>query len=346
MGPIAFAVPGSLDTPTGGYRYDRRVIAELRRLGHDVEAIVLGGAFPDPTREDLLRTEARIAALPERMPVIIDALAFSVMPEATERLARTRPLIALVHHPLAVETGLSPDRIMTLRQSEHAALRHARAIIVTSPATADLLVADYAVERSRISIALPGVDAAQSPAHAIGGRVRFLSVGSLIPRKGYLDLVAAFERILDLDWEARIVGDPSLDPAHAALVAGKLAASGLRERVILLGALDEADLSARYAEADCFVLASHYEGYGIAYTEAIMHGLPVIGTNGAAQAIGDGGAKIEPGDIEDLAALLRRVIVDLGYRTDLRQKALRRAAELPRWSDAAIVISDVIEALG
>jgi glycosyltransferase involved in cell wall biosynthesis len=345
MNAIAFAVPGSLDTPTGGYRYDRRVIAELRALGHGVEVVTFAGRFPDPTPDEISDAEARIAALPAGMPVIIDALAFGVMPQAVERLARERAIIALVHHPLALETGLSPDRVDALRQSELAALKHARSVVVTSPATADLLVDGYEVNRSRIAVALPGVDPPQLPRARKNDRFRFLSVGSLIPRKGYFDLIAAYGRLTDLDWHADIVGDPSLDPAHAAEVSRRYMALGLGDRVTMLGALAEDILATRYAEADCFVLASHYEGYGIAYTEAIMHGLPVIGTTGASEAIGDGGAKIAPGDIDGLTDVLRRVVSDAGFRAELADKARKRAAKLPRWSDAAEIISGLIAAL-
>ena len=43
---VVFAVPGSLDTPTGGYAYDRRIMAELRQLGWDVECLDIGEGFP------------------------------------------------------------------------------------------------------------------------------------------------------------------------------------------------------------------------------------------------------------------------------------------------------------
>ena len=43
---VAFAVPGDLDTPTGGYAYDRRIIAELERLGWQIEVLDLGEGFP------------------------------------------------------------------------------------------------------------------------------------------------------------------------------------------------------------------------------------------------------------------------------------------------------------
>jgi len=345
MRPIAFAFAGSLETPTGGYRYDRRVIDELERFGHCVLPVRLGDGFPNPDAATVAAAEAKLDRLALHMPIIIDGLAYGVMGKAIGRLARYRPLLPLVHHPLALETGLTPARVVALTWAERLALRHGKAVIVTSPATADLLVERYDVPRERITVALPGVDRPLPRPRLPGERFRFLTVGSLIPRKGHMDLIAAFGRLRDLDWEAQIIGDNGLDPMHAAQVAADIAARGLADRIALFGALSEEALAERYGDADCFVLASHYEGFGMAYTEAMVAGLPVIGTTGASQAIGDGGILIEPGDVDRLADLLRGIMTDPGLRADLLERARLRASQFNSWRDTARVISRLIQSL-
>ena len=102
-----FAVPGDLATPTGGYAYDRRIIAELAALGWRIEVLDLGDGFPRPTAAARAAACARLAALAPGRPIVIDGLAFGVLPELPRRCGDSHPLVALVHHPLALESGLS-----------------------------------------------------------------------------------------------------------------------------------------------------------------------------------------------------------------------------------------------
>ena len=79
-----------------------------------------------------------------------------------------------------------------------------------------------------------------------------------------------------------IAGDRTRDLNAAARLDADIAAHALENRVAVLGAVSPQHLAALYAKADVFALASHFEGYGMAYAEAIAHGLPVIGTTGGA----------------------------------------------------------------
>ena len=155
---VAFVVPGDLATPTGGYAYDRRIIAELRSAGWNVQVLDIGEGFPRPTAAARAAAQRRIAELSGERAIVIDGLAFGALAEEAQALAPGRRLVALVHHPLALETGLSAGQSAALRDSERAALTCARHVIATSPSTARLLVADYAVSPDRLSIVRPGTD--------------------------------------------------------------------------------------------------------------------------------------------------------------------------------------------
>jgi len=82
---VVFAVPGSLDTPTGGYAYDRRMIAELRDLGWNVEFLNIGEGFP--WTDEATRSAARTLLLkvPTGQPIVLDGLALGVLPDVATR---------------------------------------------------------------------------------------------------------------------------------------------------------------------------------------------------------------------------------------------------------------------
>jgi glycosyltransferase involved in cell wall biosynthesis len=343
---LGFAVPGSLDQPTGGYAFDRRLIAALRALGCEVEVIDLGDGFPYPCEDTRTHALKRLDATPAGRPLVIDGLALGVLPEAAAALAPTRPLIALVHHPLALESGITAETAAVLAASERAALASVRHVVTTSPSTRRVLIADYAVVPEQVTVALPGIDAvAVSPRPRRGG-VTLLAVGAVVTRKGYDVLIDALATLADLDWRLVIAGDRTRDPATADAVAAQIAALGLRSRVSMRGAVGDDELTRLHAEADVFVLASRHEGYGMAFAEAINHGLPVIGTRAGAipETVPAGtGILVDPDDALALAAALRTIIADTHARESYAAAARAAAANLPRWDGTARIFLGVIE---
>jgi glycosyltransferase involved in cell wall biosynthesis len=342
----AFAVPGDLATPTGGYAYDRRMIAELAALDWRIEAVTLGDGFPFPTADTRAAACDRLATLPRRHPIVIDGLALGVLPEAGEALRASHRLIALVHHPLALETGLGAADRARLRASERAALGSARHVIATSKTTARLLAADYGVASDRMSIVEPGTDRMAPRPRTTPAEVALLAVGAVIPRKGYDILVAALAQLKGLPWRLTIAGDRGRSPDTARKLEADIAHCALADRITLLGAVSSEELATLYTGCDLFVLPSRFEGYGMAYTEAISHGVPVVGTTAGAIAETvppNAAVLLPPDDVAALAAALRRLIASPAERE--RLAAAARAATFPSWRQQAALFASVLESL-
>lgn len=341
------AVPGDLATPTGGYAYARRLIEAAPRAGLALYHWPLPELAPIPSAEALSETERRLSVVPPGWPVIVDGLALGVMPVALIRSV-TAPVIALCHHPLGLESGLPPELAARLIESERAALAAAAFVITTSRTTAGTLTEVLSVPPERIAVAPPGTDpVAPAPRPVADGPCRLLSVGSLTPRKGHDVLIEALAGLSDLDWRLTLVGPEDRDPAHAARVFAAVEAHGLGTRVIRRGAATSDALATAYAEADLFVLAARYEGYGMAFTEAMAHGLPVIGCAAGAVAEATRGAAVlvAPDDPAALRAALRRPIESVEARRELAARSRAAAAAFPRWDDTARAVNAALRAV-
>jgi glycosyltransferase involved in cell wall biosynthesis len=344
---ITWAIPGDIQTVTGGYAYDRRIIAELKRLGWGVELVGLGEGFPRPSAREKAEAEARLLATPPRHPIVVDGLAFGVLPEAAANLHRTHPVVALVHHPLALETGLTASDSDAFFASERAALASTRHVIATSPWTADVLIERFGVAAARLAVILPGTDRA---AFATGNNrpLRLLSVGAIGVRKSFDLLIEALAPLAGRPWHLVIAGDRERDPATTARLDALIVRHGLADRIDVPGAVSSERLEALYAGADLFVLASRFEGYGMAFAEALAHGLPVIGTTGGATPYtvpASAGRLVAPGDVAALTDALRELIDDDALRHALAAGARAAAVRLPSWADSGAAFSDLLARL-
>jgi len=345
MSDLYFAIPGDLAALTGGYGYDRRLLAELAALGMPLVHLPLSGTFPWPDAAALADTDARLAALPVDAVVLVDGLAFGAMDTLALKHGSRLRLIGLCHHPLALESGLDSSAAQSLQQSEQRALAQAAAVVVNSTATAATLLRDFAVPQQKISIARPGTDP-QTFAACTGEPPVLLAVATLTRRKGHDVLIEALAQLADHPWVARFVGGADFDPVWAAGLQQQVAAAGLQQRISFVGSV--ADLRAEYVRADLFVLPSLYEGYGMAFAEALAFGLPIVGTRTGAlpevvpQAAG---LLVPPGDASALAAALDGLLArDSGaaLRAGLQLGARAAARQLPSWAATAQVVADVI----
>jgi glycosyltransferase involved in cell wall biosynthesis len=354
MQRLIFVYPGDLNAPTGGYAYDRRIIQGLEDLGWQIQLIGLGEGYPFPDRAQIEYASGALQNLPIGVPVVIDGLALGALPDLAAEIAKRQPLLALVHHPLAFEFGLSDSEIQLLKQSEIQALQQVVRVIAVSPTTARDLHQHYGVPIRIIEVVLPGTDRIHSPESRIQknedrlGPVHLLSVGSIIPRKGFHDLIAALMPLVDLPWTLSIAGDTSRNAETYQRLMTDIKRFHLEDRIEVLGAVANAELENLYARADLFVLPSLFEGYGMVYAEAMAYGLPIIATT--AGAIPDtvpqeAGLLVHPGDIPALTRALKALIQDPSHRARLSSGALRAAGQQPTWENAVQQFASVLTSL-
>ena len=333
---LAFLVPGDPATRTGGYGYDRRIAAGLDARDWRVDLVRLSETFPFPTPAALAHADEMLAREPDGALVLADGLAFGAMPEPATRHAARLRLVALVHHPLALEHGLTPAQADALVQSERDALAAARHVVVTSAGTAAAL-ADWGVAADRISVVEPGTDLAPLARGSGEPALHLLTVASLTPRKGFDVLADALGAVSDRRWRLMCVGSLTRDAATAGRFTAALTRRGLADRVHLAGELDTDGVGRAYDRADAFVLASRHEGYGMVVAEALARGLPVVatGTGAIADLVGqDAGLLVPAGDAGALGRALTCLLDDEVLRARLGAGARQRRAALPDWRTA------------
>lgn len=197
----------------------------------------------------------------------------------------------------------------------------------------------YIVQRgwqpqARTSVVAPGVETCYFSQQNSRPRRDLLFVGSWHPRKGITYLVHAFARLAQQHSGVRLsiagAGMPSTE-VHQAFPPA------LRQRVAVLPELSEQQLAEQYAAHAAFVFPSLYEGFGMAFLEAMASGTPVVGTptGGMADLIENGrnGILVTRRDVPGLVRALERLLADPAYARALGEQA-RATARAYTWERA------------
>ena len=330
-----FVVPGRLETRTGGYEYDRRMVAGLRSAAGRSTCGSSTAAFRIRRRGRANRRRACSRESPD------DGASSS---STAWRWARCRTKSS------AQRRGCGSSRSCTIRWRSRpgsmrrtaATLRGQRAaragdrrrVVVTSHATVAAL-ADYGVPAEKSRVVEPGTDPAPLARGSGGGdTVQLLCVATLIAAQGTRDAVSraggASRTGLALDLRRQPIATPSSSRGCATGVRQL----GLDDRVTLEAKPTPPRSRVITTRADVFVLPTLYEGYGMAVAEALAHGLPVVSTTTGAIP------EIVPRPRRACCAAGRRGRADRRARVGDRRSAVRRAPRRgrpPRAGQAADV---------
>ena len=354
---IGLMIYGRLDTLTGGYRYDREMVAALKRRGHRV--VVLSLPPLNYLRRLALNFQAPTLAawVPEGLDLLLqDELCHpSLIRFNGPRGGRSYPVVTVVHQVLCDEPR-APWQNRLLRRVEQRYLDGVDGFIFNSGTTRETVWRLTANDRPHV-VTPPGGDRLgprpTTRTVALGaqdsGPLLLFFLGNLIPRKGLLPLIDALVGLPRDTWTLRVAGCLDMDPVYVRQVRQALDKKGLADRVQLLGRREGPALVDDLSRAQVLCMPYAYEGFGMATLEALGFGLPVIGCRAGAtpELIDDGinGYLVNSGD----HTAVRRAVTDLhNDRTTLakmRLAARHRFDAHPGWAASMGRLADFLEDL-
>ncbi|MGF9562597.1 glycosyltransferase family 4 protein [Neorhizobium sp. JUb45] len=375
--PIHHFYSRDYEQKTGGWIYNRHLIAWLDRHCSGVREMTVPVCFPTPDSAVMDEIAVLFDGIKPGAVVVMDHIyGCMLLP-----ILRGRPfrLVLVYHHSMAEERGetkspsglpaISPTRGEKIRgallpqvnlggqaglspppcgeggegtvsrpdavATEQSALELADTIIVTSDESHAYIASRYGIAAKNIITAKPGNDPApQSPAHA-GGSWRLLSVGAVIPRKRYEFLIDALSALDRSHWSLTIVGNTERYPDYVSSLHNRIKTRGLENHITLAGELSAPALDGLWSQTHLYVASSLYEGYGMAISEALCRGVPVISTPSGAVAgwAGEAAMLVDADDPGEMAARIAAVMGDADVYVGAHEKAVRFAAGLPSWEE-------------
>ena len=227
-------------------------------------------------------------------------------------------------HDLFMMTGEYSTPEFRARFTEQArdAAERADAIITVSEFTRGQVISLLGVAPSKVHVVHHGIRRLDLP--AVQRENVILNVGAIQTRKNITRLVEAFESI-DPSWRLVLAGSAGYGSAE---ILARIAASPVRDRIMVTGYVSPEDLAAWYAKASIFAFPSLDEGFGMPVLEAMAAGVPVVTSNRSAlpEVAGDAAMLVNPENTGELAEALRV----LAQGEELRKSLACRGADRAR----------------
>ena len=342
---VGLLIYGALETPSGGYLYDRRLFAHLRAAGDTVEILSLPWRNYAAHLGDSLSRDWAARLRAARYDVLLeDELNHPSLLRAPGLIPPETRRVSIVHHLRCSERRPAWQNAL-YRAIETRYLRGVQEFIFNSQTT-QASVEALIGPATRAVVAVPAGDRwtdlptedmiaarAQTP-----GPLRVIAVGNVIERKGFHALIDGLALLPREGWRLRVCGRLDAEPKYTQRLRAQIARLGLGEQITLAGGLGDAALAEALANSDVLAVPSSYEGYGIVYVEGMGFGLPALaGAAGAAGEIitpGRDGWLVPPEDPAAIAAALKPLLADRDRLRAMSLAARRRFAAHPTWDQS------------
>ncbi len=355
---IGLIIYGDLETLTGGYLYDRRLVNYLRARGDRVEVLSLpwrdyGRHLADNLSRHLLRRlqEAKFDVLIQDELNHPSLFLLNLWLKSRVRY----PIVTLVH--LLRSSESRPTWLKRLYGAvEGKYLKTVDGAIFNSNTTRATVkqligrdipgvVAYPGRDHLHYEVSLEGVtERARQP-----GPLRVIFLANVVPGKGLNTVIEALSQLAAGSWRLTAVGSLTRDSGHAQNIRNQILRAGLSDYVDLVGEVPNDEIPGHLVRNHVLVVPSHYEALGIAYLEAMGCGLPVIATTaGGAHEIvshGEVGFLTSPGDANMLARYLRQIEEDRERLLKMSLAAYKHIGMHPTWDQSFGRIRDFLKSL-
>jgi glycosyltransferase involved in cell wall biosynthesis len=335
---IGLVIYGSLNTLSGGYMYDRKLVEYLRAHGDTVEIISL------PWRNYAAHLMDNFSfKLPRDFDILIqDELNHPSLIGANQGL-HPYPVISLVHHLRCSE--LRPQWQNNFYQViEKEYLQSVDGFIFNSQTTKGVVNGLIGNKKPSV-VAYPPTDRfgeaiteKEIVERSRSNELRILFLGNVMERKGLHTLLSAVKGLTS-KVRVDVVGSLTSEPEYAKRIQSFIKDNELSSFVFLHDALDNEPLKGKLRRAHVLIVPSSYEGFGIVYLEGMGFGLSAIGTTaGAAGEViehGKTGFLIEPNDSTALTKHISILATDRELLTQLSLNARNRYIKQPSWDETA-----------
>ncbi len=363
---VALVVYGDLNATSGGFRYDREIVSELRARGDTVEVVSLPWRRYGRGLVDALDPRIR-KRLDRDVDVLLeDGLCHPSVWRHNRRLSGPDAVVGLVHH---LRSDDSTERYASaIRPFERRFVRSVDATIATSRFTRDRIDRIVPSRARDPTVVAPPAGRSEGAAttpdrvreRARRGPLRIVFVGNVVPRKNLgtlLDALASLSRNgggnrLDrsggevpsdrsegdtLGWRLTVVGNREIAPDHVERLGKRVAVLGLDDRVEFVGELSDDELASRLERSHVCCVPARYEAFGMVHLEAMEHGVvPIAGSiGGTGEFLRDGrnGFLVDPTDDRAIADRLERLATDRNRLAALGVAGLRTAERHPDWAE-------------
>ena len=320
-------MPSIHDRLTGGSIYNRRVLAYLaksRKVELHIDSAEGRGRWPGGLW-------------------LVDSLCLETGALHLANCADASGIL-IAHYLEAID----PRRRSSARaHKEWAMLQRYSAVVTTSRfARHELMAGGF---EAPVKAIIPGLtEDYRQPVHrpVSSRKIIILTVASVVPNKGLVEMLCALERLSDLDWSWELIGDADLHPLFADEFRDRVHRSRIGDRIAIRRALSPSEVIAAYDYSDIFALPSQFETCSMATMEAMARGLPVAafqvgGLPDLLPKISREGLT-KPGDAAGWVEGLRRLIVARDERQRLGEANRSASNRFPSWEECGSALESFI----